>query len=211
MVVSLAVTFNLDSISKAWSLLLVTGAGTGTVLLLRWFWWRINAWSEVVAMAVAAIVSLYLQLGRGWNSGEPREFAYIMLTTVGITTLAWLAATMLTPAEPMEKLIHFYRQVQPDGPGWKPVAAKAGLVEKNIDGGLAVQFLNWILGCALIYASLFGIGKLVFKEWLEALPYLIVAIITAALISRNLMRIRWEAGSADAFASDNQADQGMRA
>jgi Na+/proline symporter len=211
MVVSLAVTFNLDSISKAWSLLLVTGAGTGTVLLLRWFWWRINAWSEVVAMAVAAIVSLYLQLGRGWNSGEPREFAYIMLTTVGITTLAWLAATMLTPAEPMEKLIQFYRQVRPDGPGWKPVAAKAGLVEKNIDGGLAVQFLNWILGCALIYASLFGIGKLVFKEWLEALPYLIVAIITAALISRNLMRIRWEAGSADAFASDKQADQGMRA
>jgi SSS family solute:Na+ symporter len=211
MVVSLVVTFNLDSISKAWSLLLVTGAGTGTVLLLRWFWWRINAWSEVVAMAAAAVVSLYLQLGLGWNSGEPRDFAIIMLITVGITTLAWLAATFLTPAEPMEKLIHFYRQVQPDGPGWKPVAAKAGLVEKNIDGGLSVQFLNWILGCALIYASLFGIGKLVFKEWLEALPYLVVAVITAALISRNLSRTRWEAGSGADFASEKPADQGMRA
>ena len=211
MVVSLAVTFNLESISKAWSLLLVTGAGTGTVLLLRWFWWRINAWSEVVAMAVAAIVSLYLQLGQGWDSGNPRDFALIMLTTVGITTIAWLVATLATPAEPMEKLIHFYRQVQPDGPGWKPVAAKAGLVEKNIDGGLAIQFLNWILGCALIYSSLFGIGKLVFKEWLEALPYLIVAVITAALISRNLSRTRWEAGTGADFASEKHADHGMRA
>jgi Na+/proline symporter len=82
MIISLVVTSFLESIGGAWKLLLVTGAGTGTVLLLRWFWWRINAWSEVSAMITAAVISLYLQLYLKWNSGQPKEFAYIMLTTV---------------------------------------------------------------------------------------------------------------------------------
>src|SRR4249920_895839 len=86
MIVSLIVTFNLESIGAAWKLLLVTGAGTGTVLLLRWFWWRVNAWSEVTAMIVAAAVSLFLQLRWNWDSDDPRQFAYLMLTTVAITT-----------------------------------------------------------------------------------------------------------------------------
>src|SRR5439155_10398076 len=75
--ISLIVTFNLGSIGGAWKLLLVTGAGTGTVLLLRWFWWRINAWSEVSAMTVAAAVSLYLQLQFKWDSDDPTRFAYL--------------------------------------------------------------------------------------------------------------------------------------
>src|SRR4029077_13709263 len=78
MLVSIYVTLHLASIEQAWKLLIVTGAGTGTVLLLRWFWWRINAWSEVSAMAVAAAVSLYLQIALGWDSDQPRDFAYIM-------------------------------------------------------------------------------------------------------------------------------------
>ena len=83
MLLSIYVTLHLASIEQAWKLLIVTGAGTGTVLLLRWFWWRINAWSEVSAMAVAAAVSLYLQLVLKWDSDRPRDFAYIMLVTVG--------------------------------------------------------------------------------------------------------------------------------
>lgn len=189
MVISLLVTLNLESISKAWKLLLVTGAGTGTVLLLRWFWWRINAWSEVTAMSVAAATSLFLQLYLGWDSDQPRDFAYLMLTTVGITTVAWLAITLLTPAEPVEKLINFYRQVRPEGPGWSAIAVKAGISTTKVSGGLAVQFANWILGCLLIYASLFGIGKLVFKEWVEGLLYLVTAVVAGVLISWNLSRI----------------------
>ena len=91
MVVSIYVTLHLASIEQAWKLLIVTGAGTGTVLLLRWFWWRINAWSEVSAMAIAAAVSLYLQLVLKWDSDQPRDFAYIMLVTVSLTTIGWLA------------------------------------------------------------------------------------------------------------------------
>src|SRR6266850_1092696 len=100
MAISLIVTFNLGSIGGAWKLLLVTGAGTGTVLLLRWFWWRVNAWSEVSAMAVAAVVSLYLQLGLKWDSDRPRDFAYIMLVTVSLTTIVWLLVTWMTRPEP---------------------------------------------------------------------------------------------------------------
>ena len=100
MLVSIYVTLHLASIEQAWKLLIVTGAGTGTVLLLRWFWWRINAWSEVSAMAIAAAVSLYLQLGLEWDSDQPRDFAYIMIVTVALTTIAWLAVTWLTAPEP---------------------------------------------------------------------------------------------------------------
>src|SRR5262249_44814143 len=122
MIISLMVTFNLDSIGGAWKLLLVTGAGTGTVLLLRWFWWRINAWSEVSAMIAAATVSLYLQIYLKWDSDQPRDFAYLMLVTVAITTLVWLFVTFFTAPEPSEKLIQFYRRVRPGGPGWKRIA-----------------------------------------------------------------------------------------
>ena len=188
MIASVIVTFYMDSIANAWKLLLVTGAGTGTVLLLRWFWWRINAWSEVSAMITAAVVSIFLQKGLNWNSALPRDFAYLMLVTVGITTVVWLIVTFLTQPEPREKLIAFYRRVRPEGPGWTGIAAEAGLSESHAQGRLSLQFANWILGCALIYGSLFGIGKLIFKEWRAGLVYLVVAIVAGALISRNLSR-----------------------
>jgi solute:Na+ symporter, SSS family len=192
MFASLVVTFYMESIGGAWKLLLVTGAGTGTVLLLRWFWWRINAWSEVTAMICAAVVSIFLQLYLRWDSDRPRDFAYLMLVTVAITTIVWVAATMLTPAEPREKLIAFYRRVRPEGPGWTKVAAEAGLAGAHAQGRLSIQFANWILGCLLIYGSLFGIGKLIFKEWGTGLLYLLVAIVSGALISWNLSRAGWE-------------------
>jgi len=188
MIASLIVTFYMESIGGAWKLLLVTGAGTGTVLLLRWFWWRINAWSEVSAMICAAIVSIFLQTVLKWDSDQPRDFAYLMIVTVGITTVVWVAVTMFTQPEPAEKLIAFYRRVRPEGPGWNGIAAEAGLAESHAKGRLSLQFANWILGCALIYGSLFGIGKLIFKEWMTGLLYLLIAIVAGVLISRNLSR-----------------------
>src|SRR5438105_7542881 len=85
-IVSAVVTFYLDSIAGAWKMLLVTGAGTGSVLLLRWYWWRINAWSEVSAMISAFLVSVTLQLRFGLDTDQPRDFAWVMIITVGITT-----------------------------------------------------------------------------------------------------------------------------
>jgi Na+/proline symporter len=188
MIASVVITFYMESIRGAWTLLLVTGAGTGTVLLLRWFWWRINAWSEVSAMIAAAIVSIFLQVVLKWNSENPRQFAYIMLVTVGITTVVWLVVTMATAPEPREKLLAFYQRVRPEGPGWNRIAAEAGLAAAHAQGRLSLQLVNWVLGCALIYGSLFGIGKLIFKECVEAALFLLVAIVAGVLITRNLSR-----------------------
>ncbi len=191
MIVSLIVTFYLESIGGAWKLLLVTGAGTGTVLLLRWFWWRINAWSEVSAMIAAAACSLFLQLGLKWHSDDPKDFAYLMLVTVAVTTAVWLPVTVLTCAEPMEKLVAFYRRVRPDGPGWKRVAAEAGVTEPSASGSLAAQFANWLLGCLLIYVFLFGSGYVIFGNWSKGIALLAGGFLAGALILWNLQRAGW--------------------
>jgi Na+/proline symporter len=205
MVVSLVVTLYMNTIGGAWKFLLVIGAGTGPVLLLRWFWWRMNGWSEISAMVAATIVSIFLQLYFGWNSDDPRQFAYLMLTTVAVTTAVWLTVTFVTSPEPDEKLIKFYRKVHPEGPGWRRIAAQSGLAQEQASGGLTAQFVNWLLGCALIYASLFGIGKLIFKEWLIGSIYVIVAIVSATIISWNLTRSGWK-NIPEATASEAAGD-----
>jgi solute:Na+ symporter, SSS family len=184
--ISILVTLNLDTIEGAWKLLLVTGAGTGTVLLLRWYWWRINAWSEVSAMIVAAAVSLYLQLGWKWSSDDPRQFALLMLVTVSLTTVAWVAVTLMTPAEPRERLVAFYRKVHPSGPGWQPVAAAAGNPDHAGGEGLVRQIVNWLLGCVLIYAWLLGIGEVILGPRLRGLLLLALGLAAGWFIMRNL-------------------------
>jgi len=139
-------------------------------------------------MIAAAVVSVFLQMVLKWDSDKPRDFAYVMLVTVGITTVVWITVTVLTRAEPVEKLVSFYRRVQPEGPGWNGIAAEAGMSASHAQGNLSLQFVNWILGCALIYGSLFGIGKLIFKEWATAAILLLIAIAAGVLISRNLSR-----------------------
>jgi len=150
--ISAGVTFYMDSIAGAWKLLIVTGAGTGGVLLLRWYWWRVNAWSEVVAMGTAFVVSVALQAIWKLDSDNPVEFAWIMIITVGITTAAWLAATFFTAPEPNETLVAFYRRTRPSRNGWGPIAALAPDVKPATDG------LNnlgcWIAGCVMIYSPL---------------------------------------------------------
>src|SRR5256712_9913535 len=115
--ISAVVTFYMGSIGGAWKVLIVTGAGTGGVLLLRWYWWRINAWSEVSAMISAFVVSLTLQLAFRFDTDQPRQFAWIMIITVSITTLVWLATTYLTKPEPQETLTAFYRRTRPSRTG----------------------------------------------------------------------------------------------
>ena len=184
MLVSIYVTLHLASIEQAWKLLIVTGAGTGTVLLLRWFWWRINAWSEVSAMAVAAAVSLYLQLGLQWNSDRPRDFAYIMIVTVAATTIAWLAVTWMTQPEPAETLQNFYRRVRPHGPGWGPIRRAVGVAPAT--GSLRRDLFNAFLGCVLVYASLFGVGEILLRSVALGVTLLVIAALGAIMIARNL-------------------------
>jgi Na+/proline symporter len=185
MLTSIWVTLHLASIEQAWKLLIVTGAGTGTVLLLRWFWWRINAWSEVSAMATAAAVSLYLQIALGWDGDRPRDFAYIMIATVAATTIVWLIVTWLTKPEPDATLEAFYRKVRPQGPGWSRIALRIGEPSTG-SARLVRQIVNAILGCVLVYSALFGVGELLLRSALVGLGLLALSLCAAVAIARNL-------------------------
>jgi Na+/proline symporter len=188
-VISAVITFYMDSIAGAWKLLLVTGAGTGTVLILRWYWWRINAWSEVSAMASAIVVSLTLQIGFGYNTDDAVQFAHLMLITVGITTVVWLVTTFLTQPEPTAKLESFYRKVRPSAFGWKPIAKLAPDVPRSNDFGW--NLLDWLCGCILIYGTLFGAGKVILQETTTGAIYLTCAAVAAATIYWDLNRRGW--------------------
>ena len=187
--VSAVVTFYMESISGAWKLLIVTGAGAGGVLLLRWYWWRINAWSEVVAMGTAFVVSVLLQTMAGLDSDDPRQFAYLMMITVGVTTAAWLAVTFLTAPESDETPVAFYRRTRPSRNGWGPIAKLAPDVKPA--GDVLNNLLCWMCGCVLIYGSLFGIGKIVFQETALGIGMLAVAAVAGFVIYWDLSRRGW--------------------
>jgi len=187
-VLSAAVTFYMDSITGAWKLLIVTGAGTGGVLLLRWYWWRINAWSEVSAMIAAFVVSVALQAGWKLDSDRPVDFAWIMILTVGITTAVWLATTFLTRPEPDQTLVAFYRRTRPSS-GWGPIARLAPEVKVTKDG--VSNLLDWICGCVMIYGALFGFGKILLKDYLPGFAMLGVGLLAGAIIYRDLSRRGW--------------------
>ena len=188
-VISAVITFYMDTIAGAWKLLIVTGAGTGTVLILRWYWWRINAWSEVSSMVSAFLVSILLQTQFGLSTDDPVQFAKIMLITVGITTVVWLTVTLTTAPEPNEKLVAFYRLVRPSETFWKPIARLAPDVPPSRDGGR--NLLDWACGCVLIYGSLFGIGKLILKETVTGLAFLAIAGVAGFVIYWDLSRRGW--------------------
>jgi Na+/proline symporter len=189
MLASCVVTWYQESIAGAWTFLIAVGAGTGSVFILRWFWWRINAWSEVSAMAASFVVSLVLQLGLGLRRDDPRQFAWIVLVTVAASTLVWLAATWLTPPEPAATLLAFYRRVRPSAALWGPVAAAATDVAPSRDGRL--DLMDWAAGCVLVYATLFGVGKIIFGETAVGAGMLGLAAGAAWLIYRDLDRRGW--------------------
>jgi SSS family solute:Na+ symporter len=179
----------MDSIAGAWKLLIVTGAGTGGVLLLRWYWWRINAWSEIAAMVTAFVVSVSLQMMGGLDSDRPVDFARIMIITVAVTTVVWLAVTFLTAPESDDTLVSFYRRTRPSRAGWRPVAARAPDVRPSTDG--LANLIDWIAGCVLIYGVLFGVGKLLLHETAPGLVLLGLGAVAGAVIYRDLSRRGW--------------------
>jgi Na+/proline symporter len=189
--VSAVVTYYLDSIAGAWKLLLVTGAGTGGVLLLRWYWWRINAWSEVSSMIAAFLVSVMLQLGFKLDSDKPVDFAWLMIITVTITTVVWVAVTFLTAPEPEEVLVKFYRRTRPSLAGWRPVASLAPEVKPSRDGLASLK--DWVAGCMLIYGVLFGTGKLLLHETALGLELLALGALGLLIIYWHFSRRGWRA------------------
>ena len=180
---------HINSIQSAWQLLLGMGAGTGGVLLLRWYWWRINAWSEISSMVAAFVVSVSLTWIH-FSGNDSVVFAKSAMITTGATTLVWIATTLLTRAESEERLLKFYRRVHPTVHGWKHIAALAPDIQPVRD--LAANTFDWIMGCALIYCSMFAIGELVLQEWLPGFVLLACAAFAGGFIYWSLSRRGWQ-------------------
>ncbi len=187
--VSSYVASQLSSVGQGWEIVLNLGIGTGAVYILRWYWWRINAWSEIVAMSVAAMVTVVLSRVK-FTGTEPLVFAKTALITAGCTTVAWVLATLLTPPEPEQKLLDFYRRVHPTIHGWKRIARLAPDMAPISD--LKNNAFDWVLGCLLVYCSLFGIGKLIFGELVFGIVLLAVAAVSGYLIFWDLSKRGWE-------------------
>ena len=186
MLVAGVTTLFLGSVEGAWKILLALGSGTGLVLILRWYWWRINAWSEVSAMLASLVFSVGLRVGLGLNPDRPHDFAVQMLGTLAGTTVVWVLVTLLTPPEPDDTLRAFYARVRPVGPGWTRFARETGLAP--MPPGLAVRARDWALGVALINLTLFGVGKVVLGEPTLGAGLLLGAAVTGGLLWRDLRR-----------------------
>src|SRR5690606_20041484 len=144
----------LETASQSFQLLMSIGAGTGLIYLLRWFWWRINAWSEIAAMASSFLIALGFFLAARSGNAIPAHIA--LITSVFATTLVWVAVTYMTRPTDRATLVRFYRRIRPAGPGWNDIRAEAN-VPPSPDS-LPQAFLGWVLGCTFVYAALFGAG-----------------------------------------------------
>lgn len=185
MVAAALFTLVLETARDSFNLLLSVGAGTGLLYLLRWFWWRINAWSEIAAMASSFILAaaLFVAGRQGW---APATHVSLLLT-VALTTAVWLAVTYLTAPTDRETLLGFYRSVRPPGPGWTDVRAASGGLAPA--GDLAQSFTGWASGCVFVYSALFGTGHLLLGHsgWAAVFGGLFFA--SGVVLARVLARI----------------------
>jgi solute:Na+ symporter, SSS family len=193
-IASAGISVLLSDIRSGWQVVLEVGAGTGGVYLLRWYWWRINAWSEISAMATALFVTVWLRWTEPFAGTNPVVFAKTALTTTVITTMVWLIVTYATKAEPEQVLIKFYRDVRPHVAGWQPVARLAPEVPPTRD--LGRNLLSWILGCFMVYMALFGLGHVLLGPFWEGIGLLTGSAICAGALYSNISRGGWsEEGS----------------
>ena len=162
----------MENAQEAFNILLLSGAGSGAIYLLRWFWWRINALTEIVAMVSATVVAIILifAIDDATLTTEYLDaFTVRLLIAVATTTVVWLLTTLLSKPEKESTLINFYQKTRPGGPGWKKIAKKAYPEETNPTAwAMPIQILNVFIGCITVYAALFGIGSMVYKEWTQA-------------------------------------------
>ena len=202
----------LNSIGEGWGVVLSIGFGTGAVYILRWYWSRINAWSEISAMIAAAAVTVALNVhifGKSliaFSGTAALVYAKQSLVIGSITTIVWLITTFLTRPESEETLVSFYRRVHPSVYGWQKISKLVPEMPQVRD--LASNTFNWVMGTILVYGCLFGIGKLIFGQWISGALMLIVAAVAGYLIFWDLSRRGWETLSGKEANAPSYAAQG---
>jgi Na+/proline symporter len=177
MAAGLAITGLMDSISGVWTFIIECGAGLGLVLILRWYWWRINAWSEISATIAPFVAFAFSRFVMDW------EFPDSYFFTVAFTTVVWLVVTFATQPESRATLEKFYRQVRPDG-NWSIITDR----KENNQNNLRHLAVCWLSSIAMTYSVLFATGKFIFGEWTEAFIFLGVAILSGLVLVQTLKR-----------------------
>lgn len=182
-VIAALLSYVLTSAQEAFQVLISIGAGTGLLYMLRWFWWRINAWCEVVAMISSFIISLGLFTLKKLGYLQDFGFANEVITIVGFTTVTWLIAAFVAPQTDKAVLLKFFRKVQPSGPGWDHIRKEANISEANSTGDhMGLATVGWLSGCALIWASLFCIGQFLYGNTSNGFILLSITVVSLIIL-----------------------------
>lgn len=193
---SSGLVFVLDTAKDAFDIILQVGAGTGLLYLVRWFWWRINAWCEVVAMISSFVISvLFIVLEKqGVYTGS---VATKLILTIAVTTICWVLAAYLAPQTDRQTLIEFYRKVRPTGPGWEPIRQAANISKADaVQAGdnIPQALLGWVAGCTVIWSSLFTVGNILYGRTSMAL-LLGAVFVVSGLVLLNIINKLWTGAS----------------
>jgi len=189
--------FFLDSAKDAFDIILQVGAGTGLLYLLRWFWWRINAWCEVAAMVSSFLVSITLLVLS--KNGIHFSTHIALLITIAFTTICWLLTVFLGPETDRSVLIAFYKKVRPFGPGWKKIRAEAGVSEAEARAShenIPMALLGWSAGCTTIWSALFTVGNFLYGRTDTAFALLGVFIVSGGGLLYVINRLWSDKGTA---------------
>jgi Na+/proline symporter len=185
MVAAALMTYALDTAKAAFDLILSIGAGTGLLYLLRWFWWRVNAWSEIAAMTSSFLVAVGFFVARKHGVVIPEYTS--LITTVITTTIVWVSVTLMTRPTDAETLAQFCRLVRPAGPGWATVRAAAGVISSP--DSLPMALLGWVMGCLFVYAALFGAGSFLYGRTPQGVLWLVVFVLSGGFLLRFVPRM----------------------
>jgi SSS family solute:Na+ symporter len=187
---SSALVFLLDTAKDAFDVILQVGAGTGLLYLVRWFWWRVNAWCEVVAMVSSFLVSMiFLVLAR--NGIFVNTHTALVLTVI-VTTVCWVITAYAGPETDRDVLVRFYRAVRPAGPGWAPIRALSGLTDAEIAAtgdNIPMALVGWVTGSVAIWSALFTVGNFLYGRMSTALALFAVFVVSSLILLRVVTRL----------------------
>ncbi len=194
MIAASLVALVLESAMDAFSIILQIGAGTGLIYILRWFWWRINAWTEITGMVVSFAVAMFFKFGYPVTGGPELLAWQQLLIGVGVTTTAWLVVTFITPPASAKTLEDFCRRIHPDGPGWKPIRERLATQGMVLEQGhsIAAGIQAMCVSTFLVYALLFGTGYFLYGEWIAFGASLAVAIVSGILLVRIWPKLKMD-------------------
>lgn len=190
-IIASATVYLLDSAKDAFDIILQIGAGTGLLYLLRWFWWRINAWAEVAAMVSSFVISIVLLILN--KNGVELSTHISLIITITFTTICWVTTSYLSPQTDKQTLIEFYKKVRPFGPGWKAIKIEAGIKDNELEeskNNIPLGLLGWVSGCIMIWSALFTVGNFLYGR-LELAFMLLTVFAVSTFVLVKVVRKVW--------------------